>query len=100
MSIILSNCQHYDEQQFQTLSCVHYTISSVIKLDVFIRAVLLDRILAFRKNYAYASRTSCLFYSNYDKLHFLYANGSHVLTIECLYDCLLDKNVSIFVKIN
>ena len=51
--------QHCDEQQFQTLSCVHYTIFSVVKLDLFIRALLLDRILALEKNYAYASRTSC-----------------------------------------
>ena len=25
MSIIVSNCQHCDEQQFQTLACVSYT---------------------------------------------------------------------------
>ena len=56
--------QHCDEQQFQTLSCVHYTIFSVVKLDLFIRALLLDRILALEKNYAYASRTSC-FCNNY-----------------------------------
>ena len=49
MSIILSNCQHCDEQQFQTLSCVHYTIFLVAKLDLFIRALLLDRILALEK---------------------------------------------------
>ena len=49
MSIIVSNRQHYDEQQFQTLSCVHYTIFSVVKLDLFIRALLLDRILALEK---------------------------------------------------
>ena len=50
MSIIVSNCQHYDEQQFQTLSCVHYTIFSVVKLDLFIRALmLLERILALEK---------------------------------------------------
>ena len=36
MSIIVSNCQHCDEQQFQTLSCVHYMIFSVAKLDLFI----------------------------------------------------------------
>ena len=42
--------QHCDEQQFQTLSCVHYTIFSVVKLDLFIRAQLLDRILALEKN--------------------------------------------------
>ena len=49
MSIIVCNCQHCDEQQFQTLSCVHYTIFSVVKLDLFIRALLLDRILALEK---------------------------------------------------
>ena len=38
MSIIVSNCQHCDEQQFQTLSSVHYTIFSVVKLDLFIRS--------------------------------------------------------------
>ena len=50
MSIIVSNCQHCDAQQFQTLSCVHYTIFSVVKLDLFIRALLLDRIFALKKN--------------------------------------------------
>ena len=49
MSIIVSNCQYSDEQQFQTLACVHYTIFSVVKLDVFIRAQFLDRILAPKK---------------------------------------------------
>ena len=49
MSIIVSNCQHCDEQQFQTLSCVHYMIFSVAKLDLFIRALLLHRILALEK---------------------------------------------------
>ena len=47
--------QHCDEQQFQTLSCVHYTIFSVVKLDLFIRGLLLDRILALEKT----TRTSC-----------------------------------------
>ena len=49
MSKIVSNCQHCDEQQFQTLACVHYTILSVVKLDLFIRTLLLDRILALEK---------------------------------------------------
>ena len=49
MSIFVSNCHHCDKQQFQRLSCVHYTIFSVIKLDLFIRALLLDRILALEK---------------------------------------------------
>ena len=34
--------------------------------------------------------TTFLFNSNYDKLHLLYAGGSHVSTLECFYDCLLD----------
>ena len=56
MSIIVSNCQHCNEQQFRTLSCVHYRL---VKSNLFIRALLLDRILVTEKNYAYASRTSC-----------------------------------------
>ena len=48
MPIFVCNCQHCDEQ-FQTLSCVHYTIFSVVKLDLFIRALLLDRILPLEK---------------------------------------------------
>ena len=40
MSIIVCNCQHCDEQQFQTLSCVHYTIFLIVKLDLFLRALL------------------------------------------------------------
>ena len=33
MSIIVSNCQHCEEQQFRILSCVHYTdfLSSKVK---------------------------------------------------------------------
>ena len=62
MSIIVSNCQHCDEQQFQTPSCVHYTIFSLVKLDLFIRAMLLNHIIALEKNYEYASRTSCYVY--------------------------------------
>ena len=38
-----------DEQQFRTLSCVHYTIVSVEMLDIYIRALLLDHILAREK---------------------------------------------------
>ena len=48
----ISNCnlrQHADEQQFRTLSCVHYTIFSVLKTNLFIRALLLDRILVTEK---------------------------------------------------
>ena len=49
LDTIVCNCQHCDEQQFQTLSCVHYKNFSVVKLDLFIRALLLDRILALEK---------------------------------------------------
>ena len=49
MSIIVANCQHCDEQQFQTLACVHYVNFSVVKLDLFIRAPILDRILVLEK---------------------------------------------------
>ena len=49
MSIIASNCQHCDQQQFRTLSCVHCTIFSVLKSNLFIRALLLDRILVTEK---------------------------------------------------
>ena len=49
MSIIVSNCQHCDEQQFQTLPCVHYAIFPVVKSDLFVRELLLDRILVTEK---------------------------------------------------
>ena len=49
MSITVFICQHCDEQHFQTLSCVYYTKVSVVKLDLFIRALLLDRINALEK---------------------------------------------------
>ena len=35
MSIIVSNCHYCDEQRFQALSCVHYTIFSAVKLYLF-----------------------------------------------------------------
>ena len=44
VSMIVSSCHLCDEQQFQTLPCVHYTTFSVGKLDLFIR--VLDHILA------------------------------------------------------
>ena len=61
MSFIMSSYQHCDEQQFQTLSCALYPIFTVIKLDLFIQALLLDYILALEKKYAYALRASCLY---------------------------------------
>ena len=50
MSIIVSNYQHCDEQQFQTLSFALYTFFSVTKLDLVIQALLLDYILALGNN--------------------------------------------------
>ena len=41
--------------------------------------------------------TTSLFYSNYDKLHLLYAGDSHVSTLEGLCDCLLD-NMFLFCR--
>ena len=49
MLLIVSSCQHCNEQQFQLLSCVHYTIFSVVKLDLFVRALTRDHILALEK---------------------------------------------------
>ena len=49
MSMTVSSCQNCDEQQFQTLSCEHYTIFPVVKLDLFIRALTWGHILALGK---------------------------------------------------
>ena len=58
MSIILPSYQHCDEQQFK-YSHVHFTQNfPVIKIDVFIQALLLYYILALEKKYAYALRAS------------------------------------------
>ena len=65
MPMILYIYQHCNEQQFRDTvmySCVSYTISSVVKLDLCIRTLLLDHNLALKKKHAYASRASC-FYS-------------------------------------
>ena len=35
---------------FETLSCVHYTIFSVVKFDLCIQALFLDCILTLKKN--------------------------------------------------
>ena len=59
MSIVLSSYQHRDEQQVETLSCALYTIFTLIKLDLFVQALLLDYILALEKKYAYALGVSC-----------------------------------------
>ena len=50
--MIVSSCQHCDEQQFQILSCVYTTrfLLYVVKLDLFMRALLLDHILALENN--------------------------------------------------
>ena len=51
MPMIVTSCQHCEEQQFQALSCVHYPMFSVVKLDLYIRlrALLMYDILARKK---------------------------------------------------
>ena len=61
MSIIVSIVNFCSESQFQTLLCVHYTIFSVVKLDLLIRSLLLDRILALEKT----TRTRSCYVNNY-----------------------------------
>ena len=56
MSIIVSNCQHCEENNFE--HCHVYTtdfLSSKVKF-IHTSTVILDRILVTEKNYAYASR--------------------------------------------
>ena len=58
MPMIVSICRHCDEQQFcitVMCSCGPYTTFSVANFDLSIRALLLDHILALKKN-AYASQ--------------------------------------------
>ena len=50
MPMIVSGCQHFNEQHFQTLPCLYYAIFSVVKLDLCIRALSLDHTLAQKKN--------------------------------------------------
>ena len=60
MSIIVSNCQYCDEQQFQTLSCVtslHDFLTSKVR---FIHTSTVTGSDSYSGiNYAYDSRTSC-----------------------------------------
>ena len=60
MSIIISNCQHWDKLQFQnTVMCtLHDFLSSKVKFFYTSTVTGLDSCSG--KNYAYASRTSCL----------------------------------------
>ena len=63
MSIIVYNCQHCDEQQFlNTVMCtLHNFLSSKVR---FIHTSTVTRSDSCSgKNYDYASRTSCSFYS-------------------------------------
>ena len=61
MSIIVSNCQHCDEQQFQTLACVHCTLHDFLssKGRFIHMSTVTGSDSCSGKNYAYASRTSC-----------------------------------------
>ena len=45
---------------------LHYTIFSVVKLDLFIRALLLDRILALKKKLRGTPRVHLVNNGNYD----------------------------------
>ena len=67
MSIVVSNCQHYDEQQFQTQSCVHYTILSVpsSKVRFIYTSTVTGSDSCSGKNYAYALVFANLFYFIY-----------------------------------
>ena len=65
MPMIVSICQHCDEQQFRnTVMCsyVPYTIFSVVKLDLCIRALLLDHILVLQK---IRVRLACILLTTY-----------------------------------
>ena len=96
MSIIVSYCQHCDEQQFQTLLCVHYTIFSGEELDVFIRALLLDRILALEKTTRTPSvhlvNNVYIIYRNGDIIAkmFIFKNNRNWLTIQDNMRCMID----------
>ena len=61
MSIIVSNCQHCDEQQFQTLMfTLHEFLSSKIR---FIHtSTVTESHSCSGKNYAYDTRTSCQYF--------------------------------------
>ena len=82
MSIIVFKCQHCDEQHFQTLSFVYYTIFLVVKLDLFIQALLLDRIIDLEKN----TSTPCVHLVNF-------ISASKLLTLLVCHNCVLPFHV-------
>ena len=60
MSIIVSNCQHYDEQTISnTVMCTLHDCCSSKAIGLIIRALLLDRILALEK---IRIRLACILY--------------------------------------
>ena len=61
MSIIVCNCQYCDEQQFQTLSSVMYTLHDFLssKIRFIHTSTVTGSHSCSGKNYAYASLTSC-----------------------------------------
>ena len=63
MSTIVSSYHHCDAQQFQILSCVHYTIFSVVYSYEHCYWITF---LLWKKNYAYASRTTCYTEAHFD----------------------------------
>ena len=62
MSIIVSNCQHCDKQQFRTHVYTTNFLSSKVMQFIHTSAVTRSR-SCYGKNYAYASRTSCYYFS-------------------------------------
>ena len=94
MPIIVSSCQHCDEQQFRTLSCVHYPILSVYnrKLDLFIRALVLDHILALKKgkrtphvHLVFDASKSFDKINHYTLLRMLLDRKTHIMLVEFYY---------------
>ena len=61
MSIIVSNYQHCDEQQFQTLSCALYTFFFGNKARFSHTSTVTRLHSCSGKKYAYAKRASCFY---------------------------------------
>ena len=77
MSIIVSNCQHCNEQQFQNnvMCTLHTFLSSKVRFIQTSTVTGSDSVSG--KNYAYASRTSCqlsnvIFVGSYYRMFLLY----------------------------
>ena len=66
MSIIISNCQHCDEQQFQnTVMCTLQKFPQLSRVSFIYTCTVTGSDSCSGKNYAYASGTSCLYKENW-----------------------------------